>query len=496
METLLLHPRPTPGNSCTVPYSCLAVAAPQRAVGYPVRILDEFSTANYERTLVEALAKTDLVGISCFTGHQIKCATRSAELIRRHSPDTPIVWGGYHPSLYPAATVESELADYVITGQGEWTFLKLRQRLNRGETIDETPGLWRTQNGKGIQNPGAPDFRGIENFPEYPFDLIDLKPFLINSLTPRSISYHSSLGCPFRCNFCTVTEIYNRRWSGFTPERVIRDMRFLLAETNAASIEFYDNNFFVNDERTFQIARSLLDEGFDILWSAEARPDKIAEFDDEMLSLLHRSGLRWVFIGAESGHDDVLEMMDRDHTAAHILTAAEKLAEHRIKVTFSFNLGYPGEPPDNFEKTERLAKELQKLNGQTELMIYITTAYEATPAFHKAAELSAKEATSLTDWEHLDQRSGDRKAWLEKKYSRKLFNYTMVTFYATSFLHRKLRELYRGNPFLHLLHLLADFHHRFSWYQTILDLRITHRLFRMTSGKRDRIREDMWSGRS
>src|SRR5690348_17562947 len=25
---LLLHPRPTPGDSCTVPYSCLAVAAP------------------------------------------------------------------------------------------------------------------------------------------------------------------------------------------------------------------------------------------------------------------------------------------------------------------------------------------------------------------------------------------------------------------------------------------------------------------------------------
>jgi radical SAM superfamily enzyme YgiQ (UPF0313 family) len=474
----------------------LAVAAPLRAHGYPVGILDEFSTSGYDNALVRALSRADIVGISCFTGYQIESAVRSARLVRQHCPQTPIVWGGYHPSLYPKTTVENELADYVIGGQGELTFLEVLQRLAEGKSIEETPGLWRTEDGRAFQNPGAPEFRGIEDFPDYPFDLINLKAFLINSLTPRSISYHSSLGCPFRCNFCTVTEIYNRRWSGFTPERVIRDMKFLLKETGAASIEFYDNNFFVNDERTFRIARSIVDENLGILWSAEARPDKIAEYDNDALSLLKRSGLHWVFIGAESGHDTVLEMMDRDHTADDIMVAAEKLAAHDIKVTFSFNLGYPGEPPDNFEVTERLAKELQKLNRQTELMIYITTAYESTPAFHKAAELNTKETESLTDWSHLDQRSGEKKGWLDHDYSKKLLNYTLVTFYATSFLHRKLRELYGSNVFLRLLHLLAYFHHRFSWYHSILDLRIANRLFLLTSGKRNRLREDMWSGRS
>lgn len=46
-KTLLPHPRPTSGDSCTVPYSCLAVAAQLVRDGYPVEILDEFSTPNY-----------------------------------------------------------------------------------------------------------------------------------------------------------------------------------------------------------------------------------------------------------------------------------------------------------------------------------------------------------------------------------------------------------------------------------------------------------------
>ena len=274
-----------------------------------------------------------------------------------------------------------------MTGQGEWLFLDMVERMARGASLEETPGLWRKVGGVAHKNAGGPAFRALDEFPEFPFDLVPLKSFLIESLTPRSISYHSSLGCPFRCNFCTVTQIYQRRWSGFTPERVLRDVRLLVKETGAQSVEFYDNNFFVNDRRTFEIARGLHDARLGIQWSGEARPDKIAEYDDEMLALLARSGLRWVFIGAESGHDTVLKMMERDHDVSHILDAARKLARHRIKVTFSFNLGYPQEPPDNFAKTNALCRELCAINPETEIMVYITTTYEATPSFHRAKEL-------------------------------------------------------------------------------------------------------------
>ena len=78
---------------------------------------------------------------------------------------------------------------------------------------------------RASRNPAtATTFRGLEDFPPFPFHLVPLSSFLIDSLTPKSISYHSSLGCPFRCNFCAVTQIYEQRWSGFPAERVLRDV--------------------------------------------------------------------------------------------------------------------------------------------------------------------------------------------------------------------------------------------------------------------------------
>jgi anaerobic magnesium-protoporphyrin IX monomethyl ester cyclase len=480
-----------------VPYSCLAVAAPLVAEGYDVEIIDEFSTPNYERQLIDAATRADLAGISCFTGFQIESALRTARLLRKHFPQLPLVWGGYHPSLYPETTVASEFADFVITGQGEWTFLDLVNRFAAQEAVDSTPGVWRKVNGVPTRNPTASaPFRGLEDFPPFPFHLISLSSFLIDSLTPKSISYHSSLGCPFRCNFCAVTQIYEQRWSGFPAERVLRDVRRLVESTGAHSVEFYDNNFFVNDQRTFEIARALLTANLGIIWSGEARPDKIAEYDDDMMSLLTRSGLRWVFIGAESGHDTVLEMMDRDHNVSDILRAAERLSRHKIKATFSFNIGYPGEPPDNFKQTEALCRELLRINRETELMIYVTTAYDATPSFHRAREFASKTTSAIDDWSHLDQRSGAGKAWLSPEYSRKLFNFSITTFYATSFLHRRLRLQFPRNLFLRLLHGVAKVRLRFGSYRTILDLRILNKLFLLISSKPRRQPVEMWSGRS
>jgi anaerobic magnesium-protoporphyrin IX monomethyl ester cyclase len=511
-RVLLVHPRPTPGDSCTVPYSCLAVAAPLVAKGYPVEILDEFSTPDFRSRLHARARDADVVGISCFTGHQIDRAVDAAGHVRALRPELPLVWGGYHPSLYPEVTTASPLCDYVVTGQGEWIFLDFMERLARGDDPAATPGLWRKVDGVPKKNPGGVPFQSLEEFPPFPFDLVPLKSFLIDSLTPRSISYHSSLGCPFRCNFCTVTQIYERRWSGFTPARVLRDVRFLVEQTGAKSVEFYDNNFFVNDRRTAEIAQALYDARLGILWSGEARPDKIAEYDDEMLTLLVNSGLRWVFIGAESGHNHVLKMMDRDHTVDHIVEAAHKLSRHRIKVTFSFNLGYPQEPDDNFSRTDALCRELCAINPETEIMVYITTAYEATPSFHRAQELielrSSGAASSpnakrldggesgdrLDNWKRLDQRRGEDKPWLDPHYSKKLHNFSLATFYATSFLHRRWRARHRHNPFVGLLGAAADLHMRMGFYHSIVDLRLLNKLFMETSRPQRKTTIDMWTG--
>lgn len=482
-----------------MPYSVLTVAAPLVERGHHVTILDEYATPGFVNECLRIARDADVVGISCFTGIQIDSAVRVAQALRTQRPELLIIWGGYHPSLYPEVTARSPLVDGVITGQGEWAFLGLVEAIARGEDPLETPGLVRLREGKVVHNPHGPKFTNMEDFPAYPFDLVPLRSFLIDSLSPKSISYHSSIGCPFRCNFCTVTQIYERRWSGLSSNRVVADMKRLIQATGATSVELYDNNFFVSDERTRAIAQGLIDQRVGTIWSGEARPDKIASYDRETMQLLVRSGLRWVFIGAESGHDEVLSMMERDHTASDIVSAAEQLARHNIDVTFSFNLGYPGEPADNFEVTERLCRELIRINPRTELMVYITTAYESTPAFHRV-EGEAKQSVAtrtLETWIHLDQRSGDDKPWLSPDYARRLWNFQMETFFATSFLHRvRLKRRHPYNPFLRALTRAANLHFQLGYHDSILDLRALNRLFKVSSRIDPRRTIDSWTGRS
>ncbi len=196
--------------------------------------------------------------------------------------------------------------------------------------------------------------------------------------------------------------------------------------------------------------------------------------------------------------------MERDHKVDHIIQAARKLARYDIKVTFSFNLGYPKEPPDNFARTEALCRELCAINPKTEIMVYITTAYEATPSFHIAQEmLSANgvpappppppSSASLEDWKHLDQRSGEGKAWLDPVYAKKLNNFSLAAFYATSLLHQRWRVSHRRNPFVRALGAMAALHMRVGYYDSIFDLRVLNKLFLETA--RPTRRKDMWSGR-
>ena len=45
--------------------------------------------------------------------------------IRAASPSTPIVWGGYFPTLYGSAAINAPYVDYAVRGSGEDTFSAL-----------------------------------------------------------------------------------------------------------------------------------------------------------------------------------------------------------------------------------------------------------------------------------------------------------------------------------------------------------------------------------
>ena len=97
----------------------LCLAAPLRRRGYEVRILDQRVEPDWRAILRQELEKRPVcVGVSSMTGPQIRHALEISRMAKAHGA-APVVWGGIHPTILPAQTLENESIDIVVQGEGE-----------------------------------------------------------------------------------------------------------------------------------------------------------------------------------------------------------------------------------------------------------------------------------------------------------------------------------------------------------------------------------------
>ncbi|MBI2378830.1 MAG: hypothetical protein HYV07_32850, partial [Deltaproteobacteria bacterium] len=86
---------------------------------------------------------------------------------------------------------------------------------------------------------------------------------------------------------------------------------------------------------------------------------------------------------------------------------------------------------------------------------------------------------------------------LSKRYAKKLWNFQMETFFATSFLHRvRLPRRHPYNPFLKALRAASMAHFQLGYHDSIVDLRALNRLWKASSRADPRRVVDLWTGRS
>ena len=191
----------------------------------------------------------------------------------------------------------------------------------------------------------------------------------------RTLAYHSSMGCPFKCSFCAVVPIYEARWRGKSAEAIFRDVQYVKEKWGADSIEFHDNNFFVSEKRTRDFCNLIRHE--QMAWWGEGRIDTVDQYSDETLELMRDAGCRMIFFGAETGNDALLKQMDKGgkQTGEQIKRFAARLRRFGIVPEYSFVLGLPADTPQQvwaqIEADIAFIKEVKQINPETEIIIYV-----------------------------------------------------------------------------------------------------------------------------
>ncbi|HEX7359289.1 MAG TPA: B12-binding domain-containing radical SAM protein, partial [Bryobacteraceae bacterium] len=195
------------------------------------------------------------------------------------------------------------------------------------------------------------------------------------------------------------------------------------------SVQFYDNNFFLNESHTVALAKAI--EPLKLKWWCEGRIDAVLRYSDETMRLIRKAGAVMIFFGAESGSDWVLEQMNKKVSTSQTLRLAERIRQFEIIPEFSFVVGNPKDPKRDTYETIRFIRRIKRVNPDTEIILqhYIPTPHpdgmyggvEAKVEFPRTPDEWATER-----WFRFATRRDPNVAWLPRSLKRRIDNFEIV----------------------------------------------------------------------
>src|SRR5580698_5469676 len=109
----------------TMPLALLAIGSELDPALYEVITIDARLDADAENTLLAHIGDALCLGITVLTGAPISDALKISRAAKRTRPDLPVVWGGWHPSMFGIECLAEPCVDVTVQGQGEATFAEI-----------------------------------------------------------------------------------------------------------------------------------------------------------------------------------------------------------------------------------------------------------------------------------------------------------------------------------------------------------------------------------
>jgi len=336
MNILLL--RPHPGNDRfglgpffrVEPLGLEYIGAALRSRGDNVTIADlRFSpgAAAWVRR-----ARPRLVGISCLHTLEFDRVIETAREIRRVSPDCFIFIGGHAAAAYPAG-LECAAVDAIVTDDGEEIVPELVTALDKGRGLAHVPGL-RLNTPHGWESTARPAQRCS----------LDLVPLPARDLVARHRSgYHCLLfkpvwlietarGCPHKCSFCSVWQLYDRSCRERNLDAVVEDF-----VASGDSIFVADDLFWYNPARSLELATALKRRGVYKRWIlVQTRTDLIRRSAELMAAWRPLSKDFDIFLGLEAASDSGLAGLDKDAGVTDSIEAVRLARSLRYGINGNF----------------------------------------------------------------------------------------------------------------------------------------------------------------
>ena len=335
---------------------------------HQVFLIDGNARPMNEKQLVQ-FARTegiDLVGIGAMT-RMISRAYGVADAFR--AAGISVVMGGPHVTELPDEALGRDggprHADAVALGEADETWPKILADAARGQLKDIYAP---------VDDAGKERKPSLKSYPVIPWDKIELEQFnlvpkVFRRLTERHgagwktlnmMPIESGRGCPYGCEFCTVTGFFGDSIRFRTNESVVNELLLLKQrarkERGQICVFFIDDNFAINIKRTKSLLRDIIAAHAQLPWIAQISANLLR--DEELVDLIAASGGKWIFIGMESLDAANLSDVNKSFNKPSEYTAVlERLARRDIYAVTSFILGLDN---DTEGVAERILQQVEQ----------------------------------------------------------------------------------------------------------------------------------------
>ncbi|HEX9979937.1 MAG TPA: radical SAM protein [Flavobacterium sp.] len=303
-------------------------------------------------------------------------------------------------------------ADFLVIGEGEETTSELYQAIVNKTDIAAVNGLAYLNDGIVYKTQPRTKFRELDQIPLPNRAAAPMEKYLSTwkeNHGKSSMTVSTQRGCPYTCKWCS-TAVYGQSYRRRPAHLVAEELLMLKRNFQPDTIWFVDDVFTISHKwlTAFSEEVHLIDAviPFECITRAE-------RLNDDILALLKKAGCYRIWIGAESGSQKIIDLMDRRVDINHVKKVIQDTNAMGIETGTFIMVGYPGEDESDIDKTIQYLKDADP----THYTITIAYPIKGTSLFSEVENDIIKQA----DWEI----STDREIDFRRKYSRKYYDYAV-----------------------------------------------------------------------